>query len=481
MKIKLEIKEDIGHISWRGDADSSQVVITKQGLTQLDEILSQLEKKKLKGALFYSEHPGSFFAGVDVKLIQSLSSEQEAVQGAERGQELFNRIEDLSFPTVACIDGTCLGGGLELALACDWRVVTEQALLGLPEVKLGILPGFGGTYRLPRLLKWEQALPLLLTGKMLSGKRALRQGLADQLTYTERLLDVGQALLKPRRRSLKQKLKYYRPALLKKLMIHKARVQTLESTQGVYPAPLKILDTLEKGLLKRRRFYLHLESASFGELFISQQSEYLRHLYFLTEAAKKKKFQSEPRLLKQGAVLGAGTMGGGLAWLFAENNQYPVMKDLNLDALELGLRQCNTIFSGQMKRRKITGKEKQRKLHSVLPTLRFESFRGVDLVIEAVVEKLEVKQSVFRELEPHLGEYTIVTSNTSSLSVSQMAQAFQKPERFAGLHFFNPVHRMPLVEIISHETTSDATLAALYQWVLNVKKIPLLVKDGPGF
>ena len=378
-------------------------------------------------------------------------------------------------------------------LSCDNIYASDapHTQIGLPEVQLGLIPAFGGTYRMPKRIELPQALELILSGKKVLAKKAKRIGLVDEVYPKERLLEMAQKMISqgPGKKSLKERL--YKAALqnfiTRKVIFTKARENVLKKTKGFYQAPLKILDVMEEGYGKARTPYLNMESQAFGELCMGTQGQNLLHIFFLMEGAKKYpspqggKSSNSPAKITQGAVLGAGSMGGGIAWLLAQNGQTPLMKDLSMEALNLGLKQSGQNFRQALKRKRISFSQYQKWQRSITPTLHYEGFSSVNLVIEAIPENMQLKKKIFKEVEQHVKQDCLITSNTSSLSIQEMAQALERPERFAGLHFFNPVHRMPLVEIITHGRVAPETIEALYQWVLSVKKTPLVVKDGPGF
>jgi len=487
-RLSFEVKDEILFIGFGANETKSMTTLSKDTLIELEKAIGEAEnltkKKSIKGVIFFSHKPGVFLAGVDISLIASLNSELESTQGAEQGQLLYNRIEDLKVPTMALVDGICMGGGLELSLACDKILASNspKTILALPEVKLGVLPGFGGTYRLPPRVGLPTALDMILSGKNIRAKKAKKIGLVDEVMPAERLLILGPTMLGKRKaKSSSFQEKAADNFVAKKIIFQKARENVLKLTKGHYPAPLRILDTMESGSSKNREAYLQLEAKAFGELSQTEQSKNLQHIFFLTDASKKRPGEKSQKSVKRGAVLGAGTMGGGIAWLFANSGQAPIMKDLNQDALELGLKQASSNFKSALKRRRITKDEMDRMMYSITPTTSSAGMKRVDLLIEAIVEDMNIKKSVFSDIEKDLSDDCLITSNTSSLSVEEMAKAFKKPERFAGLHFFNPVHKMPLVEIITHNGTSEDTINALYDWVLKVKKTPVIVKDGPGF
>ena len=491
-KISFRVEDNIVHIGIGLDTESSLTTLTIQSLEELDkafdEVSSLIKQKSCKGLILFSEKPGCFLAGMDINVIKSLSTPAEAARGAEKGQFLFNKLEDLNIPKVVCVDGVCLGGGLEMAMACNYILASDspKTKLGLPEVMLGFIPGFGGTYRLPKRVALPQALDLILSGRAVNGRKGKKLGLVNEVYPAERLVQMAKKWLEnPKEKDHSISDSIHNLAVdnfvSRKVIFQKARESVLKKTKGFYQAPLKIIEVMESGSWKSRKSYLSAESNAFGELSQSDQSQALQHIYFLNENAKKK-FKSEGKSgVKIGGVLGAGTMGGGIAWLFANNNQRPYMKDIGLEGLELGLKQSSDNFKKALNRRKMTAYEFERKQRSITPTLTYDGFSKVDLVVEAVVEKMDIKKAVLSELEKNVNKECMITTNTSSLSVAEMSTCLEDSSRFAGLHFFNPVNKMPLVEIITHDNCSEDTIRKLYKWVLEVKKTPIVVKDGPGF
>jgi len=489
--LTYEVRQGIAFIGFGKFETKSMTTLTKETLLELKLAVDELKKNssQLKGACFFSHKKDVFLAGVDVTIINSLTSEAEAANGAEQGQLIYNLIEDLPFPTAALVDGVCLGGGLELSLACKKIFVSDspRTVLGLPEVMLGVLPGFGGTYRLPKKIGLAEALPLILTGKQVKGRNAVKLGLAEVMLPAERMLELAPTyLLKPTKKkkfTLEQTLKQTMSQnfITRKIIFQKAREQVLKESKGFYPSPLKILEVIENGFSKSREKYLRLEAEAFGFLSQTEESKNLQHIFFMTDKSKKLENKDQLPDVSRAAVLGAGVMGGGIAWLLADNDQAPLMKDINQAGLELGLKQASANFGAALKRKRINEDEFNRKMRSINPLTTFEGFKGVDLVIEAVVENMEVKKKVFADCEKEVRENCLITSNTSSLSVTEMCSNLKDSSRFAGLHFFNPVHKMPLVEIIRHPKVSQKTIDTLYKWALDVKKTPIVVNDGPGF
>ncbi len=489
--ISYEIKNEIIWIGLGYNEKKSMTTLTRDSLAELTLAMAAAtevdQKKGAKGLCFFSHKPGVFLAGMDISVINDLKNESDALRNLEQAHKLFNSIEDLKMPTASLVDGVCLGGGLELSLCCKKIFVSDntKTALGLPEVMLGVLPGFGGTYRLPKKVGLPAALDMILTGKQIKGKNAYKMGLADAVLPVERMKELApQYLSKPKKKkSLKEELEKAAMDnfLTRKIIFQKAREQVLKTTKGFYPAPLKILEVLEGGAGKNRTDYLAMEAQAFAELSQSVQSKNLQHIFFLTDNSKKLDNKDQLPSVKRGAVIGAGVMGGGIAWLFAHNNQAPLMKDITPAALELGLKQASQNFAGALKRRRMSEDEFNRKMRSIEPTLTLEGMKSADLVVEAVVENMDLKKKVFAELEEYVRPDCLLTTNSSSLSIQEMSKALKNSSRFAGLHFFNPVNKMPLVEIITHEKTDPKTVQTLIKWVLDVKKTPIVVKDGPGF
>lgn len=491
--LTVETKNDLMWIGFGKYEKKSMTTLTRDSIEELKRALEEAheadKKNSVKGLVFFSYKPGVFLAGMDISVINSLKTESEAIRALDEAHKIFNMLDDLKMPTVALVDGVCLGGGLELSLACKKIFISDNSktALGLPEVMLGVLPGFGGTYRLPRKVGLTTAMDMILTGRQIKGKNALKMGLADAMLPTERMQELAKTYLLDRKTGKKKTMKEEVQMaamdnfLTRKIIFQKAREKVLETSKGFYPAPLKILEVLESGAGKSRGDYLALEAQAFAELSQSIQSKNLQHIFFLTDASKKLDNKEQLPNVKRGAVLGAGVMGGGIAWLFAQSNQAPIMKDLTPEALELGLKQASQNFSGAVKKKKMSEDEFNRKMRSIEPALNYNGFKAVDLVVEAVVENMDVKKKVFAEVENYVRPDALLTSNSSSLSIQEMSKALKDSSRFAGLHFFNPVNKMPLVEIITHENASKQTIDTLVKWVLDVKKTPIVVKDGPGF
>jgi 3-hydroxyacyl-CoA dehydrogenase/enoyl-CoA hydratase/3-hydroxybutyryl-CoA epimerase len=471
-------------------------VFTRAALEELERVIGEAAARQDVGCLvLLSGKEGSFIAGADVEEIARVTDPVEAEAGSRVGHRLFAAWEALPFPTVAAIRGTCLGGGTELALASTYRVASDGAAtrIGLPEVRLGILPGWGGSTRLPRLIGIPEALDLILTGKTVAGRKALKLGLVDALLPEARFLDqvrdFAQERIGRKRKDagggvdLKELFLEKNP-LGRKVVFDQARKKTLEQTHGHYPAPLRAIEVVRLGIEDGRRAGFDAEARAVADLATSRTSKNLMHVFHLTEETKKEAGMpgGTARPVRRTAVLGAGVMGGGIAQLIAHEADLPVrMKDVRTEALASGMGHAAGLFERQVKRYRLDAAAARRKMALLSPTLEYTGLGGVDLVIEAVVEKLEIKQDVFAELARHVGDDAVLASNTSSLSVAKIGAKTPHPERVVGMHFFNPVHKMPLVEVIATEGSDPAAVNTVFAFTRRLGKTPVLVKDTPGF
>ncbi|MEO5666818.1 MAG: 3-hydroxyacyl-CoA dehydrogenase NAD-binding domain-containing protein [Bdellovibrionota bacterium] len=505
---RLEQDGDLGILTF----DLKGEKVNKLGnvsLPELEGLLKDFKKKfpTVKALLFRSAKPGSYIVGADLNLVRSMKDSAEAEQASKLGQRVFNAFEDLGIPTLAAIDGPCAGGGTELSLSCKYRVVSDSSrtAISLPEVNLGFLPGWGGSYRLPRLVGLGTALDMILTGKNIRADKAVKIGLANQMIpaalFSDEILKLGRRLaagekpFKPRKDpGLLQKIQKDPPALLqnfwagRRFVFQQAKVGVMAKSRGNYPAPLRILEVIEKGWGQKREKALELEAKAFGELWGTSESHNLVGLFFLSEEAKRDtgvalKADAVKALPKisEVAVLGAGVMGGGIASQSAAKGMRTLVKDVGWDAVSKGLAHAKKLASESLKRKKITPVENEAWMSRIRGQIDYSGFRAVDLVIEAVVENLDVKKTVLKEVEGVVRPDCIIASNTSSLRISDMASALKDPSRLVGLHFFNPVHKMPLVEVVSHAQASEESVARAVQFVKDIGKTPVVVKDGPGF
>ena len=495
----LEIDEQgIGWVTF-DDRGRKLNVLDEPTMRALAEVLEELDRLAKAGqvrvVVFRSGKPDSFIAGADVDAIAGISDPREGEKASRMGQAIFIEIERLPLSTVAAIHGVCLGGGTELALACRHRVASDSAKtrIGLPEVQLGILPAWGGTSRLPRLVGLQNALPLLLTGSTVSPSHALHMGLVSEVLPAELFHQKTAAfavdsLFFPkgasrRKRPLLKRILEGNPAG-RRAILSAARRQVMSRTKGRYPAPLRVLDVLKRGLGGSLEKSLGVEARAAGELIASETSKNLIHVFRLNEGAKKRRDVApgvEPRTVERMAVVGAGVMGGGIAQLVAYHGIAVRMKDIRTEAIASGFQHARSLFDAAVERKKLKPREAHRRMELVSGGVEYHGFASVDLVVEAVVERMEVKRAVLHEVEEKVGEHCILATNTSSLSVDEMAGALRRPGSLCGMHFFNPVHRMPLVEVVRGPRTDDVAVATVHALALRLGKVPVVVRDGPGF
>lgn len=475
--------------------------LSKPVLLELEKALNVIEgNKAIRILLISSNKKDIFIAGADINEIKDIRDPKDAYEKVSRGQNVISRIAALKITTIAVINGACLGGGLELALACKYRVAVtnHKTVLGLPEVSLGIIPGFGGTQRLPRLVGLQESLKIILSGKSIDAKKAFKIGLVDDIIREEfieeklshfvtEIINGGEDnhYLQSRKKAAKKRFLIESILLTKYIIFYLAKKDLWQKTKGQYPAPLYALEVVRRtyGLTYNKRGY-GVELEAFCELAVGEISKNLIELFFISEELKKDEGPSiaaPTPYIRNAALLGAGVMGGGIAWIFANNNINIRIKDITQKAITLGYNQIIKIFNQLKKIRKLTPEEANMKIGKVTSGLDFAGFSNVDFMIEAVVENMAVKKSVLAEAETKIKNDTVIVSNTSSLSISEMAHALQNPERFAGMHFFNPVNRMPLVEVIRGEKTSDETISAVVKLTKRLGKTPIVVKDVAGF
>lgn len=463
-----------------------------------EEQVSTLERDLPKGLVIHSGKPDNFVAGADIEELRELTARDRVLRLVERGHELTRRLDHLPFPTAAAIHGSCLGGGLELALCCDVRIATdhEKTKLGLPEVQLGLIPGMGGTQRLPRLIGVPDALDLILTGSPKSARSARRLGLVDEICHPhdllraarELLLEAGHEAVEKRRKRRKAFASRAGDLLAKsflgeKFVYDKARDQVRQKTGGHYPAPLVAVDIVKDGMELPLNRALELEAGAFSELAVSDTAKALMGIFFMKNDAegRARKIAEGAREVGAIGVLGAGFMGSGVAQGLAYKGYRVVMKDQDWEAVGRGMKHCAKLFGQLEERRKITSVERQEAVRRILGTVHYRDLQSADFVVEAVFEDLDVKHQVIRETEEVARQNLIFASNTSTLPIAELAEASRRPENVVGMHFFSPVHKMPLLEIIRHPGTSEETLATTVEVGRRMGKTIIVVNDGPGF
>lgn len=459
-------------------------------VNQFQDILKQAQQHSgVKGLIITSGKPDCFIAGADISMIDHCKTKEEASELAKAGQELFTQLENYPLPVVAAIDGVCLGGGLELALACHGRICSDNSKtrLGLPEVQLGLLPGSGGTQRLPRLVGVTAALDMILTGRQITAKKAYKLGLVDDVVSQDILLDVAAKWILSGKKDKKKhpitERFFANTTLGRNIFFGQAKKRTLAKTKGHYPATERILHVVERGLEKDIQTGFEEEARAFGELAMTPVSSALRYLFFASTSLKNETGSSEkPGNLHQVGILGGGLMGGGIAFVTATKGHLPVrIKDISDKGIAQALNYSYKALSKRVKQKRLSSREFQRQMALLSGTLDYSGFHQADIVIEAVFEDLALKQKMVTDIED-IGKGNIIfASNTSSLPIFKIAEKAQYPEKIIGLHYFSPVEKMPLVEVIPHATTSAKTIATTVAFAKKQGKVAIVVGDKPGF
>ena len=473
--------------------DSAINTLSQKTLDELREAVDAIKGQSDLRGLLLSSAKKEFIVGADItEFSKMFGAEQSFITDyLAKINVLFNEIEDMPCPTVAAINGICFGGGFELALTADYRVMAQGAKVALPEVKLGIYPGWGGTVRLPRLIGIDNANEWICGGTENKADAALKVGAVDAVVAPDDLRDSALRLLTDcandvfdykARRTEKQ---------TSVLLNNMEQMMAFESARGVigakagphYPAPMLVLKTIEKTCTMTRDKALAVEGKGFAKLATNSVTASLVGLFLKDQHVKRvaKKYTSEAAPVKQAAVLGAGIMGGGIAYQSASRGTPILMKDINEPALQLGLDEATKLLGGQLKRGRIDAAKMAQVISKITPTLSYGDFDRADIIVEAVVENVNVKKAVLADVEKNISADTVLASNTSTISITELATALERPEQFCGMHFFNPVHRMPLVEVIRGEKTSEATIARTVAYAQAMGKTPVVVNDCPGF
>jgi 3-hydroxyacyl-CoA dehydrogenase/enoyl-CoA hydratase/3-hydroxybutyryl-CoA epimerase len=454
---------------------------------ELGCILQDIQEKNPEWVVFESTKPGIFVAGADINELNDITGSDEGRELIERGQQLFQQLAKLPSKTIALIDGAALGGGLEFALACNMIVVTNsnKVRLGLPEVNLGIIPGWGGTQRLPQRIGLIRAIDTIVTGRTITAKKALAWGLVDAMVPSAFQWAALTQLIrqkKIKRRRFKRPFWDCLPGV-KYIIGRKAKAAILKKTKGQYPAPMIAVDVMLQTHRIPINNGLKIECDGVVSLLQSSIPSHLMALFFSQESIKKQALlrQVTDRRVQHVGVVGAGLMGGGIGAWFIHHGQHVRLKDVNWDMIRKGYQSAASVIHKAVKRRKISAYQAPLILDRFSSTLDYSGFNALDMVIEAVPEKMTIKKAVLSDIEKQVSNQAIIATNTSSLSVTEMATTLTHPERFLGIHFFSPVHRMPLVEIIPSDKTSPQVIADACALVLKNKKYPIVVKDCPGF
>ena len=487
--IKRTVTEDHICVLTFDRPDSAANIFDKGTLVELNEHLDfVVSNPQFKGLVFASAKKNIFIAGADLHGL-STANEQGLREIIELGQVTFNRIEDMEIPTVAAIHGAAVGGGYELCLACDYRVASSDkgTKIGLPETLLGLIPAWGGTTRLPRLIGLPKALDIILAGKTVAAKLAFKLGMVDEVVpkeyvLTEALKRIGRGrALKKRRVGMMQRAA--NTGLVATLLRKRIEPMLQKKTRGNYPAVFHALEVATDGIRTNRNESLLLERAAIIELTKTETCKNLIRVFFLQERAKKLRYapSEKSRPVKKIAVVGAGVMGAGIAQWGAAREIQVILRDIGVEPLAKGMGTVTKLFNDGAKRHVFTKAEARAGIDRVFPSPADVPLKNTEIVIEAAVEKMDLKKKVFARLSELSGPQTILATNTSALSVSELAASIQDPTRVVGIHFFNPVHRMQLVEVIVGKQTSPQVVQRSVEFVQQLGKLPVVVKDSPGF
>jgi 3-hydroxyacyl-CoA dehydrogenase/enoyl-CoA hydratase/3-hydroxybutyryl-CoA epimerase/enoyl-CoA isomerase len=491
--LSAELLDD-GIVEFKFDAQGSVNKFDQATFKEYIEVVAAINNCKDAKGVLVTSGKSNFIVGADITEFLEMFKlpEEELVPWIKGGSDVFDSFEDINLPTVVALNGFALGGGCEMSLACDYRIADTTCSIGLPEVKLGLIPGFGGTVRLPRIIGADNAVEWMSTGKAFKPAPAMAVGLLDAVVAPEHLREAAMNMLK---QAMAGKLDWQakRQQKLEPLKLSPVEtIMTFNTCKGMiaakagkhYPAPMMMVKTIEAAASLGRAEAMKIENTNFAILAKTDAATAQIGLFMADQVVKgkaKKAAKMSTKQVDKAAVLGAGIMGGGIAYQSAYKGTPIIMKDINDAALDLGLNTASGILTKQVERGRMNAKKMAGVLNNITPTLSYDSVKGVDIVVEAVVENPKVKGMVLAEVESYLDEDAILTSNTSTISIDLLAQSVKRPENFCGMHFFNPVNKMPLVEVIRGKDTSEETVAAVVAYAAKMGKSPIVVNDCPGF
>ena len=483
--IRLEIDEHGVWVLTFDRPNSSANIFDRATLEELGGHLAAVAADKdARGLVLMSAKDSIFVAGVDLRAVHQMNA-TDLAEFIELGQTVFGRLAALRIPTVAAIHGAAVGGGYEVALACDWRIASPDSCtkVGLPETKLGLIPAWGGSTRLPHLIGVPKALDLILGGKTPGARPARKLGLIDEIVPREHLRSAAAAWVE--RGKHPRSLIHSAPmnAVVDLAIAPHVRRDVEAKTRGLYPAVQKAMEVVMDGAAKwNEADALKREREAIGELIGTESTRNLVNLFFLQERAKHRALsgaKAEP--IARAAIIGAGVMGAGIAqWLSARGLRV-ILRDVDSARVAAGMAAVGGLYTAGVRRRLFTEHEARAGLDRISPAAAEVPLRHMDLVIEAAVEKMEVKQNIFRRLDEIVSDDTLLATNTSALSITELAAATKRPERVLGIHFFNPVHSMQLVEVVTGRSTAPECAQRALRFVQRIGKLPVLVKDSPGF
>ena len=491
--LSAQLLED-GIVELKFDAQGSVNKFDQATFEEYTSVVAAINNCTDAKGVMVTSGKSSYIVGADItEFLASFNEPEESlVSWVKQSSDVFDSFEDIQLPTLAAINGIALGGGCEMTLVCDYRIADTSVSIGLPEVKLGLMPGFGGTVRLPRIIGADNAVEWMSTGKAHRGDAALAVGLLDAVVAPDKLRSSAIKMLKLAitgkldwRAKRQPKLDALKLSPIESIMTFSTCKGMIAAKAGKhYPAPMVMVKTLEAASTLDRAGAMALENAGFAKLAKTDAATAQIGLFMADQVVKgkaKKATKQATKAINKAAVLGAGIMGGGIAYQSAYKGTPIIMKDINDQALDLGLSTAAGILTKQVERGRMNAKKMASVLNNITPSLSYDSVKDVDIVVEAVVENPKVKGMVLAEVERVISDDAILTSNTSTISIDLLAKSVKRPENFCGMHFFNPVNKMPLVEVIRGKDTSNETVAAVVAYAAKMGKSPIVVNDCPGF